>query len=106
MLEVGRICVKLAGRDAGKKAVIVDVQDNYATIDGEVRRRKCNMFHLEPTSKTIEIKKNASHSDIKSEFEKLGMKVFESKPKEKKTQEKAVPAEKAKVQKEKTSRKK
>lgn len=97
MFEVGRICVKLAGRDAGKKAVIIDVNGNYATIDGEVRRRKCNMYHLEPTSKTIDIKKNATHSDIKSEFEKLGLKVFDSKPKQKKTQEKFVPVEKPKA---------
>ena len=95
MLEVGRICVKLAGRDAGKKAVIVEVIDKkYVTLDGEVRRRKCNVLHLEPTSKVIEIKKGASHSDVKKEFEKLGLKVLETKPKAKKPQQKEVPAEK------------
>ncbi len=85
MLEVGRMCVKIAGRDAGKKAVIVeDAGKNMFLIDGETRRRKCNMLHLEPLNQVIDIKKNASHADIKSAFEKLGMKVLETKPKAKK----------------------
>lgn len=85
MIEIGRICIKLAGRDAGREAVIVDIlKDNYVLIDGNVRRRKCNIFHLEPTSKKIDIKKNASHEDVKKEFSKLKLAVWETKPKEKK----------------------
>jgi len=43
----GRICVKTAGRDAGLKCVIVDVlDDKFVLIDGETRRRKCNILHL------------------------------------------------------------
>lgn len=85
MIEIGRICLKLAGRDAGRKAVIVDIlDDNYVLIDGNVRRRKCNILHLEPTSEKIDIKKNASHEDVKKEFSKLKIDVWETKPKEKK----------------------
>lgn len=85
MIEIGRICIKLAGRDAGREAVIVDIlKDNYVLIDGNVRRRKCNIAHLEPTSKKIELKKNASHEDVKKEFSKLKLAVWETKPKEKK----------------------
>lgn len=85
MIEVGRICVKTAGRDAGLKCVIVDVLDNkFVLIDGETRRRKCNVFHLELLNETIKIKKGASHEDIKKEFEKLGLKARETKPKPKK----------------------
>ena len=58
MYKVGRLCVKLAGRDAGKKCVIVDVlKDNYVMIDGATRRRKCNIAHLEPLDKCIKIKR-------------------------------------------------
>jgi len=72
MLEIGRVCVKLAGRDAGKTAVIVDVlSEPFVLIDGEVRRRKCNIKHLEPLERTIEIKKNASHADV---LKALGLK--------------------------------
>tara|TARA_Y100000310_G_scaffold345519_1_gene465928 strand:+ start:24736 stop:25260 length:525 start_codon:yes stop_codon:yes gene_type:complete len=85
MIEVGRICVKTAGRDAGLKCVIVDVlNDKFVLIDGETRRRKCNVFHLEPLKEVVKIKKNASHDDVKKEFEKLGLKVRETKPKPKK----------------------
>ncbi|MFT4261671.1 MAG: 50S ribosomal protein L14e [Candidatus Woesearchaeota archaeon] len=82
MNEIGRLYIKLAGRDAGKTCVIVDqLEKNYVLIDGETRRRKCNIAHLEPMNKTISIKKGASHTDVKKEFEKLGLTVFESKPK-------------------------
>ena len=81
MYEVGSICIKLAGRDAGREAVVVDIlDDNYVLIDGNVRRRKCNVFHLEPTSKKIDIKKNAKHEEVKAAFDKIGLGVWETKP--------------------------
>ena len=65
MYSVGRVCVKLAGRDSGKKCVIVEVlENNYVLIDGATRRRKCNKFHLEPTSATVQIKTGASHEEV------------------------------------------
>jgi len=83
MIEIGRICLKLAGRDAGREAVIVDILDgNYVLIDGNVRRRKCNILHLEPTERKIDIEEGASHSDVKKEFDKLKIPVWETKKKE------------------------
>ena len=82
MIEVGRICVKIAGRDAGGKCVVVDIlDDNFVTIDGNVRRRKCNVAHLEPMDETIKISKGATHEDVKSEFDKLKISVWSTKPK-------------------------
>lgn len=70
MQDIGRICVKIAGRDAGKKCVIVDVIDNnYVLIDGATRRRKCNISHLEPTEKVLKIAKAAKHEEIVKVFE-------------------------------------
>ena len=84
MIEIGRICVKTAGRDAGLKCIIVDIlDDKFVLIDGQTRRRKCNILHLEPLKDTIKIKKNAPHEDVKKEFEKLGLKTRETKPKPK-----------------------
>jgi len=84
MIEVGRLCVKIAGRDAGLKCVVVDIlDDKFALIDGETRRRKCNVMHLEPLKETIKIKKKASHEEVKKEFDKLGLTVRETKPKDK-----------------------
>src|SRR3989338_9123688 len=65
MIEIGRLVVKIAGRDAGKKALIIDViDDNYVMLDGETRRRKCNILHIEPLNQVVQIKKNASHEEI------------------------------------------
>jgi large subunit ribosomal protein L14e len=81
MMDVGRLCVKIAGRDAGMKCVIVDVLDEkFVMIDGETRRRKCNLKHLEPLGETLTIKKGASHDIVKSEFKKLGIALVDSKP--------------------------
>lgn len=86
MLEIGRVVLKIAGRDAGLEGVVVDVLDeNYVLLDGHVRRRKCNINHVEPLSKTIDIKKNASHADV---LKALGLK--EEKKKSAKKKEKAV----------------
>ena len=85
MIEVGRLAVKIAGRDGGLKCVIVEILDNnFVLIDGETRRRKCNIIHLETLKEFVKIKKGASHEEVKKEFEKLGLKVRETKPKEKK----------------------
>ncbi len=82
MIEVGRLCVKIAGRDAGLKCVVVEVLDkNFVMIDGKTRRRKCNIIHIEPLEQVIKIKAKASHSDIVSEFKKLGIEIKEKKPK-------------------------
>jgi len=82
MIEVGRLCIKLAGRDAGLKCAVVEVLDkNFVMIDGEARRRKCNIIHLEPLDEVVKIKAKASHADVVSEFKKLGIEIREKKPK-------------------------
>ena len=82
MFEIGRLCVKIAGRDAGKKCVVVDIlKENYVLIDGLTRRRKCNLTHLEPLKEKIDIKKNASAEDVKKAFKKLGIDLVTKKSK-------------------------
>lgn len=62
-IEVGSVCVKIAGREAGKKCVIVDVIDkNFVLITGPhkvngVKRRRVNINHVEPTDKKVKIKR-------------------------------------------------
>lgn len=83
MMEVGRLCVKIAGRDAGKKCVIVEVLDEkFVLVDGETRRRKCNMKHLEPSNETIKIKKSAPHTEVAAEFKKMGIELQATKPRQ------------------------
>jgi len=82
MIEIGRLCIKIAGRDAGKKCVVVEIiDDNYVTIDGSTRRRNCNIKHLEPLDGVLKLKSGASHSDVASEFKKLNLVVWETKAK-------------------------
>ncbi len=82
MLDIGRACVKTAGRDAGKTVVIVDVLDrNFVLIDGQVKRRRCNIEHLEPLTLTLPIKKNAPHDEVVREFKKVNITIVERKSK-------------------------
>ena len=75
-MQIGRVCIKIAGRDAGELAVVIsEPEGNYVLIDGNVRRKKCNIKHLEPTSKTLDIDSNASTSDVLKAMEKAGLKV-------------------------------
>jgi len=84
MIEIGRLVVKTAGRDAGKKGVIIDIlDDKFVLVDGEVRRRKVNVLHLEPLAQVLDIKKNASHEEIKKSLDEIGLKKRETKPKQK-----------------------
>ncbi|MEA2071366.1 MAG: 50S ribosomal protein L14e [Asgard group archaeon] len=70
MIEIGRIVVKTTGREAMKKAVIVDMIDkNYVLISGPpslsgIKRRRVNIKHLEPTKKKLDIKRKATDEDI------------------------------------------
>jgi large subunit ribosomal protein L14e len=101
LFEVGRLVVKIAGRDAGKTAAVVDKLDEaFVLIDGQTRRRKCNIKHLEPLPQIIKIKKGASHAEVKSEFKKLGLEVLDTKPKSKTERPKKQRKEKLTVKKE------
>jgi len=77
-IEVGRICVKIAGREAGRKCVVIDVIDkNFALITGPkqltgVKRRRVNINHIEPTTEKIDIKRGASDEEIMEALGKAG----------------------------------
>lgn len=88
MIEIGRLCIKTAGRDSGKECVIVDIVDErFVMIDGLTRRRKCNITHLEPTEKVFNIKDNADHEEVMKALEKEGIKIKERKKIERKQKE-------------------
>lgn len=70
MIEIGRIVVKKAGREALRKAVVVDIIDkNYVLITGPpaltgIKRRRVNINHIESTSKKLKITRQATDSDV------------------------------------------
>jgi len=69
-IEVGRICAKILGREAGKKCIVVDVIDkNFLLITGPkqvngVKRRRVNINHVEPTEKKVNIRRGESDEEI------------------------------------------
>lgn len=74
LFELGRVCIKTAGRDARKKCVIVDVLESpYVLIDGETRRRKCNISHLEPLNLVIDVTAGAENPEVIKALEKEGI---------------------------------
>jgi len=79
VIEIGRICVKLAGREAGRKCVIVDIiDDNFVLVTGPknisgVRRRRVNIMHIEPTDKKVDIPKGATDEQVAEALEKAGL---------------------------------
>ncbi len=68
--DIGRICVKIAGREAGRKCVIVDIiNEKFVLVTGPksltgVKRRRANVKHLEPTPLKINIPKGASDEEV------------------------------------------
>jgi large subunit ribosomal protein L14e len=69
-IDIGRVCVKLLGREAGKKCIIVDIVDkNFVLITGPkqlngVKRRRVNASHIEPTEKKVDIKRGESDEEL------------------------------------------
>lgn len=87
-IEVGRICVKIAGREAGMRCIIVEIIDkNFVLITGPksitgIKRRRANISHIKPTEERIKIKRGASDEEIVDALTKTG-KVEAPKAKEK-----------------------
>ena len=72
-MDVGRVCIKLVGREAGKTCVIVEkIDKNFVVVDSpDVKRRRCNIRHLDPLEITVDIKKGASGEDVKKAIKKV-----------------------------------
>ena len=70
--------MKLSGREAGGKCVIIDVVDkSFVFITGPkkvtgVRRRRVNINHVEPLQDKIEIKRGASDEDVSEALKAAG----------------------------------
>ena len=77
-LEVGRVIVKTAGREALQKAVIIDLIDqNFVLISGAgvspIKRRRCNIKHIRPLDLVVSIKRGAKDEEILKAIEKADL---------------------------------
>jgi large subunit ribosomal protein L14e len=79
MLEPGRIVMKIAGREAGKYAVIVEnSNDGFVIITGPksvtgVKRRKCNIDHIEPTENKFDMDSGTDDNSIEQLWKQSGL---------------------------------
>ena len=77
-IEVGRICVKQAGRENGKKCVVIDVMDkSFVLVTGPkkitgIKRRRVNINHVKPLQDKIEVKRGASDDEVTQVLEAAG----------------------------------
>jgi large subunit ribosomal protein L14e len=77
-IEVGRICVKQAGRENGKKCVVIDVMDkSFVLVTGPkkitgIKRRRVNINHVMPLTDRIEVKRGASDEEVVQVLEAAG----------------------------------
>ena len=77
-IEVGRICIKQAGRENGKKCVVIDVMDkSFVLVTGPtkitgIKRRRVNINHIMPLEDKIEVKRGASDEEVTQALEAAG----------------------------------
>jgi large subunit ribosomal protein L14e len=71
-IEVGRVCIKIAGRESGEKCVIVEIiDDKFVEVVGKtIKNRRCNIKHLEPVKQVIEIKSDDVEA-VKKDLESI-----------------------------------
>jgi len=78
-IEIGRVCVKVAGREAGRKCVIVDIiDDKFVLITGPksltgVKRRRVNIKHIEPLDIVLKIQRGASDEEVLKAIEESNL---------------------------------
>jgi large subunit ribosomal protein L14e len=78
-IEVGRLCYKVRGHEAGRKCVIVDIIDeNTVLVTGPkqltgVKRRRVNIKHIAPLDRAISISKGASDEEVLKALQEAGL---------------------------------
>jgi len=77
--QIGRVCVKTTGREAGRKCVIVDLLDrNFVRVTGPrsvtgLRRRRLNISHLSFLPHRMDIRKDATDAVVTKALKKAGL---------------------------------
>lgn len=70
VIDVGRVCRKIAGREAGRLCVVVRVvDDNFVEVTGPkdltgVRRRRVNVKHLVPLPVRLDVAEGAGDEEV------------------------------------------
>ena len=75
IVDIGRVCIKTMGHEADEKCVVVDAdKGNFVIIAGpRVKKRRCNISHLEILPHAVSVKKRASESETAEALLKAGI---------------------------------
>ncbi len=99
VIEVGRVCRKIAGREAGRVCVVVKIiDDNFVEVTGPkeltgVRRRRVNVKHLVPLPIKLDISEGASDEEVLEALKETDLYPKLLEEKEKREKKKGKPAE-------------
>src|SRR5512136_2461382 len=83
-LQVGTVCLKIVGREAGKHCVVIKKlagsksKDTFVMVTGPklltgVKRRRSNVAHLEPTQYILDIKEDAADEEVIEAYKKSNL---------------------------------
>lgn len=79
LYEVGRICVKTMGRETGSYCIIVEAKDDKTVVVtgpkhiSGVRRRSCNIRHLEPLETKLSISSGADDKAVEKALDEADL---------------------------------
>ena len=78
-VDVGTVGIKIVGREGGMICTVVKKLDkSFVMITGPrlvsgVKRRKCNIAHIEPTNYKLDITEDATDEQIIEAYKKAGI---------------------------------
>lgn len=83
-LELGRVCMKIAGREAGGYCVVIKPagtskeEKSFVTVTGPklltgVKRRKVNIGHVKATEEKVVIDADATDEAVIAAYDKAGL---------------------------------
>lgn len=83
-LELGRVCLKIAGREAGGYCVVIKpagtakLEKSFVFVTGPklltgVKRRRVNITHLKATENKLEVAEDASDEQVIAAYDKAGL---------------------------------
>lgn len=72
------MCLKLAGREGGSYCVVLETKSPFVLITGPksitgIKRRRCNIAHLEPTEHKLELAAGAADSAVEAAWKTSGL---------------------------------
>lgn len=74
IIEAGRVCLKVRGKNAGKYCVVLGkTSKNLVEVVGKgMKKGKVNISHLEPLPKVLKVRKTSKAATIAKQLEKEG----------------------------------